>query len=149
LDLAITDVKPNVPVNIQGQPTAAGAPLAAATSEKLGDGVFLILGGYAALAGGFKEYIGLIEGPQREEMASAIISKAKELIPNKPIKYVVNTHAHFDHSSGIRTFMAEGATVITHQSNKAFLEKVGTMPHTLTPDKLAESKRKPSFETMT
>src|SRR5262249_29176573 len=43
LDLTITDVKPNVPVNIQGQPTGAGAPLAAATSEKLGDGVFLIL----------------------------------------------------------------------------------------------------------
>src|SRR5262250_197786 len=148
LDLTITDVKPNVPVNIQAPPPQAPAA-AAATSEKLGEGVYLILGGYAALAVDFKDYIVVIEGPQSEDRASAIIAKAKELIPNKPIKYVVNTHAHFDHSSGIRTFMAEGATVITHQSNKAFLEKVGTMPHTLTPDKLAESKRKPSFETMT
>jgi glyoxylase-like metal-dependent hydrolase (beta-lactamase superfamily II) len=149
LDLTITDVKPNVAVNIQAPAAQAPAAVAAATSEKLGDGVYLILGGYAALAVDFKDYIVVIEGPQSEERASAIIAKAKELIPNKPIKYVVNTHAHFDHSSGIRTFMAEGATVITYQSNKAFLEKVGTLPHTLNPDRLTQSKRKPSIETMT
>jgi glyoxylase-like metal-dependent hydrolase (beta-lactamase superfamily II) len=150
LDLTITDVKPNIAVNITapaGQ--APPAQAAAATSEKLGDGVYLILGGYAAVAVDFKDYIVVIEGPQSEDRASAIIAKAKELIPNKPIKYVVNTHAHFDHSSGIRTFMAEGATIITHQANKPFLEKVGTLPHTLTPDKLAQAKRKPSIETMT
>jgi hypothetical protein len=45
--------------------------------------------------------------------------------------------------------MAEGATVLTHQVNKAFLEKVGTLPHTLNPDKLAESKRKPAVEAVT
>src|SRR5262249_49504842 len=121
----------------------------ATTSEKLGDGVYLILGGYAAVAVDFKDYIVVIEGPQSEERASAIIAETKKLIPNKPIRYVVNTHAHFDHSSGIRTFMAEGATVITHQGNKAFLEKVGSLPHTLNPDKLAMSKKKPSIETMT
>jgi glyoxylase-like metal-dependent hydrolase (beta-lactamase superfamily II) len=150
LDLTITDVKPNVAVNIQAAANApAPAAPAAATSEKLSDGVYLILGGYAAIAVDFKDYIVVIEGPQSEDRASAIIAKAKELIPNKPIRYVVNTHAHFDHSSGIRTFMAEGATVITHQGNKAFLEKVGSLPHTLNPDKLAMSRKKPSIETMT
>jgi len=150
LDLTITDVKPNVAVNIQ--PAAAGGGgggAQTATSEKLSDGVYLILGGYAAIAVDFKDYIVVIEGPQSEERASAIIAKAKELIPGKPIKYVVNTHAHYDHSSGLRTFMAEGATVITHQVNKPFLEKVGTMPHTLNPDKLEQAKKKPSIETMT
>jgi glyoxylase-like metal-dependent hydrolase (beta-lactamase superfamily II) len=149
LDLTITDVKPNVPVNIQAPPPQAPAAAASATSEKLGEGVYLILGGYAALAVDFKDYIVVIEGPQSEDRASAIIAETKKLIPNKPIRYVVNTHAHFDHSSGLRTFMAEGATIITHQTNKAFLEKVGSLPHTLSPDKLAESKRKPSIETMT
>jgi glyoxylase-like metal-dependent hydrolase (beta-lactamase superfamily II) len=149
LDLTITDVKPNVPVNIQVQPPQAPAAAASTTSEKLGDGVYLILGGYAALAVDFKDYIVVIEGPQSEDRASAIIAEAKKLIPNKPIRYVVNTHAHFDHSSGLRTFMAEGATVITHQTNKAFLEKVGSLPHMLNPDKLAQANRKPSIETMT
>src|SRR6202521_3880825 len=50
LDLTVTDVKPNAPANITsgGAPPAGGLP--PATSEKLGDGVFLILGGYAAMA---------------------------------------------------------------------------------------------------
>src|SRR5262244_3683460 len=77
LDLTITDVKTNVPVNIQAPPPQAPAA-AAATSEKLGEGVYLILGGYAALAVDFKDYIVVIEGPQSEERASAIISKTKE-----------------------------------------------------------------------
>ena len=149
LDLTITDVKPNVPANIQAPAAQPPAAAAAATSEKLGDGVYLILGGYAALAVDFKDYIVVIEGPQSEERASAIIAEAKKLIPNKPIKYVVNTHAHYDHSSGLRTFMAEGATIVTHQINKPFLEKVGALPHTLNPDKLQQAKKKPSIETMT
>src|SRR5215831_3362803 len=121
LDLTITDVKPNAAVAIQPLP-APNAAAATATSEKLGDGVYLILGGYAALAVDFKDYIVVVEGPQSEDRANAIINEAKKLIPNKPIRYVVNTHAHFDHSSGLRTFMAEGATVVTHQANKPFFE---------------------------
>jgi len=149
LDLTVTDVKPNAAVNVQAPQQQAPPATTAATSEKLGDGVYLVLGGYGAVAVDFKDYIVVIEGPQSEERASAVIDETKKQIPNKPIKYVVNTHAHFDHSSGLRTFMAEGATIITHQVNKPFLEKVGTLPHTLNPDKLAQSKRKPSIETMT
>lgn len=149
LDLTITDVKPNIAANIQ--PTAApagGAAPAAVTSEKLGDGVYLILGGYGALAVDFKDYIVVIEGPQSEERATAIITETKKVIPNKPIKYVVNTHAHFDHSSGLRTFVAEGATIVTHQVNKPYFEKIFAMPHTLNPDKLELAKKKPTFETV-
>jgi glyoxylase-like metal-dependent hydrolase (beta-lactamase superfamily II) len=149
LDLTITDVKPNAPANIQAPaPQAPPAQAAAATSEKLGDGVYLVLGGYAAIAVDFKDYIVVIEGPQSEDRASAIIAEAKKLIPNKPIKYVVNTHAHFDHSSGLRTFVAEGATILTHQTNKAYFEKVLARPHTLNPDKQEQAKKKVSVETV-
>jgi glyoxylase-like metal-dependent hydrolase (beta-lactamase superfamily II) len=149
LDLTITDVKPNAPANIQAPaPQAAAAQAPAATSEKLGDGVYLILGGYAAIAVDFKDYIVVIEGPQSEERASAIIAEAKKVIPNKPIRYVINTHAHFDHSSGLRTFVAEGATIVTHQVNKPYFEKVLARPHTLNPDKQEQAKRKVSVETV-
>ena len=83
----------------------------------------LILGGYACLAVDFKDYIVVIEGPQSEARATQIITEAKRLIPGKPIRYVVNTHHHIDHSSGLRTFVAEGATVVTHEMNKAVLRK--------------------------
>src|SRR5712691_9743723 len=98
LDLTVTDVKPNAPANIQ--PPPAGGQPPATTSRQLGDGVYLILGGYASIAVDFKDYIVVIEGGNSEAGANAIITEAKRLIPNKPIKYLVNTHNHFDHSSG-------------------------------------------------
>jgi glyoxylase-like metal-dependent hydrolase (beta-lactamase superfamily II) len=147
LDLMVTDVKPNATASITGgQPPPAALP--AATSEKLGDGMYLILGGYAAIAADFKDYIVVIEGPQNDQRAQAIIAEAKRLIPNKPIRYVVNTHQHFDHAGGLRAFVAEGATVITHQINKSYYEKVWANPHTLVPDKLAQNPKKPKFETV-
>lgn len=157
LDLTINDVKPNAPVDIQapqrgggaGQAAGGGGQAPATPTEKLADGVYLILGGYASIAVDFKDYIVVIEGPQSEARASAIITEAKRLIPNKPIRYVVNTHAHFDHASGLRTFAAEGATIITHEINKPYYERIFKLPHTLSPDKLSTSGRTPTFETMT
>jgi len=152
LDLVVLDVKPNAPANIQppqGQGGGGGGAPAATTSQKLGDGVYLILPAYAAVAVDFKDGIVVIEGPQSEARASAIIAEAKRVIPNKPIKYVVNTHAHFDHAGGLRTFVAEGATIVTHEINKPYYERIFAVPHTLGPDKLAQSKAKLSIETVT
>jgi glyoxylase-like metal-dependent hydrolase (beta-lactamase superfamily II) len=115
-------VKVNASVNIQAPEGRGGAPAAAAgapasppaQSEKLGDGVYLITGGYAVIAVDFKDHITLVECGQSEARALAVIAEVKRVIPNKAIKYVVNTHSHFDHSSGLRTFVAEGSTIITH-----------------------------------
>lgn len=147
LELMVTDVKANAPVDIQGNP--AGAPQTPpATSQKLADGVYLILPAYAALAVDFKDYIVIVEGPQSEERATAIINEAKRVIPNKPIKYVVNTHNHFDHSGGLRTFIAEGATIITYEGNKAYYQKIFALPHTLNPDRQSKARKKILIETM-
>jgi len=157
LDLTVADVKPNLTVTIQAPQGRGGAPAAtppaagqaATPTEKLADGVYLILGGYASVAIDFKDYIVVIEGPQSDDRAAQIITAAKRLIPNKPIRYVVNTHHHFDHSGGLRAFVAEGATVVTHEINKPYYEKTFAMPHTLSPDRLAMAPRKATFETVT
>jgi glyoxylase-like metal-dependent hydrolase (beta-lactamase superfamily II) len=72
-----------------------------------------------------------MEAPANEERAKAVIAETKLLIPNKPIRYVINTHHHFDHSSGLRTFVAEGATIVTQAVNKPYFEKIFAQPHTL------------------
>ena len=90
----------------------------------------------------------VIEGPQNEMRAQQIISQAKMLVPNKPIKYVVNTHSHFDHAGGLRAFVAEGATVVTQQINKPYYEKIWANPHTLAPDKLSKNPKKATFKTV-
>ena len=83
----------------------------------------------------------MIESGQNEARALAVIAEAKRLIPNKPIRYVVNTHSHIDHSERPAGFVAEGSTILTHQSNKAYLEKVLSLPHTLNPDQAQQKGR--------
>ena len=91
----------------------------------------------------FKNYIVVVEGPQNDMRAAQIIAEAKRLVPNKPIKYVINTHAHFDHVGGLRAFVAEGATIVTHQGNKGYYEKIFANPHTLVPEMLSQMKPRP------
>jgi glyoxylase-like metal-dependent hydrolase (beta-lactamase superfamily II) len=124
---------------------AAPAP----TAKKLADGIYMITGGYRSVAVEMKDHIVLIEAPQSEATTNTIIAEVKKAIPNKPIKYVVNTHTHADHSGGLRAAVAEGAIVITHESNKSLYEKWFTNSRTLLmPDKLSQSEKKAKFEYM-
>jgi glyoxylase-like metal-dependent hydrolase (beta-lactamase superfamily II) len=126
-----------------GPPAAAAGP----TSERLADGVYRINGAYNAMAIEFKDHIVLFEGgPQNEARSMAIIAEAKKVIPNKPIRYSILTHHHFDHSSGLPAVVAEGATIITHQVNTAFLMKALSAPRTLAPDAMSKSGKKPKIE---
>ena len=129
-----------------GAPGAAPAAPPAVQSEKLADGVFRITGGYVALAVDFKDHVVILEGGQNEARGLAVIAETKKLFPGKPIRYVVNTHAHFDHASGLAPFAAEGITIVTHANNRAFLDKALNNPRTLAGDALAKSKRKARLE---
>ena len=118
--------------------------------EKLADGVFYLRGGsHHSLAIDQADHIVIVEGPQNEARSSAVIAKAKETIPDKPIRYVINTHAHFDHAGGLRTYVDEGATIVTHALNQAFYEQAWAAPRTLNPDMLAKSGKSATFEPVT
>lgn len=90
----------------------------------------------------------LIEAPQHEARTLAVIRRARELRPGKPLTRVVNTHHHFDHSAGIRAAVAEGLTVVTHAGNAAFVREIAARPHTRNPDALARQPRQASVETV-
>ncbi len=111
--------------------------------DDLGNGAWLITGGYGSVVVNFGDYIVVVEGPSNEARSEAIIAEAHKLVPNKPIKYVINTHSHFDHAGGLRTFVAEGATIVTQQNNKGYWEMLFDNPHTIQPDKLSMMNPKP------
>src|SRR5690606_35029684 len=132
-----------------GAPAFAGPTPAAQgpASEKLAAGVWRINGPYNALAVEFGDHIVLFEpGPQNEARAQAIMAEARRVIPNKPIRYGVISHHHFDHTSGVPAVVAEGITIDTPEVNKAFLENALGAPRTLVGDTLARSGRKPVVE---
>jgi glyoxylase-like metal-dependent hydrolase (beta-lactamase superfamily II) len=135
-----------------GRGPGGGAPPAmTVTSEKLGDGLYRLTtgaGSYDSVIVEFKDYIMMLEAGQSIARATAYVAKTKELIPNKPIRYVMNTHPHSDHTGGLPVLVAEGATIITQKNNEEFLSKALNTPRTLLDDPLAKDPKKARFETV-
>ena len=120
-------------------------PALAVTAEKLGEGLYRLTtgpGSYDSLLVEFKDHLMMLEAGQAEARALAYIAEAKKLVPNKPIRYVMNTHPHADHTGGLPALVAEGATIITHQNNEAFFERALNTPRTLLNDTLAKNPKK-------
>jgi glyoxylase-like metal-dependent hydrolase (beta-lactamase superfamily II) len=128
-----------------------GAPAMTVTSEKLGDGLYRLTtgaGSYDSVIVEFKDYIMMLEAGQSIARATAYVAKTKELIPNKPIRYVMDTHPHSDHTGGLPVLVEEGATIITQKNNEAFLSGALNTPRTLMTDTLAMNPKKAKFETV-
>lgn len=148
LDLTVTAVRANPPVDIEVPAQVRNDPVPV-KSEKAADGVWYITGisAYGVVIE-TKDYLIVVEAPHGERRSLAVMAEVKKLVPNKPIKYLVNTHYHFDHSSGIRTYAAEGVTIVIHEVNRPYFERAAQNTWNLEPDRLAKSKRKPVFQAM-
>ena len=134
------------------RPNACGDPLEApeavrradfavrVESQRLAAGVWLLGGGsHNSVAVEFEEYVVVVEAPLDEARNLAVIEEIVRLAPDKPIRYVVNTHQHHDHIGGLRTYMHIGATIVTHWKNYDFYRRdvLNYAPRTLAPDMLS------------
>ena len=134
LDLTVTDAHANVSLDLPVPDAVRSAklPPVVVKSQKLADGVWFMGGGtHNSVLVEYPTYLVMIDGPNGDARSLAVMDEAKKLVPGKPIKYLVNTHNHFDHAGGVRAYVAEGATIITADINKGFYEKVWKNPHTL------------------
>lgn len=132
-----------------GGPPGGAAPQMMVTAEKLGDGLYRLTtgpGSYDSLIVEFRDHIMMLEAGQSEARALAYIAEAKRLIPNKPIRYVMNTHPHADHTGGLPALVAEGATIVTQQNNVEFFDRALNTPRTLLNDTLAKNPKKATIE---
>ena len=146
LDLAVSSVKVNKPVDITVPGVIATLKPASIAVTNLADGVYYLTGGtHHSVLIEQKDHLVLVEAPLNEDQSLALAAKSKEIAPNKPIKYVINSHVHFDHSGGLRTFVAQGATIVTQDLSKAYYEKVWANPHTIKPDALAKEPKPAQF----
>jgi glyoxylase-like metal-dependent hydrolase (beta-lactamase superfamily II) len=91
-------------------------------------------GGANNLIVNMKDGLAVVDAPTDEGQSRWVIDAAKAKYPGKPIKYLVLTHHHMDHTGGMRAFVAEGATVYVPAQDKAYFEQVAKAPHTLEPD---------------
>ena len=84
------------------------------------------------------DHILVIESGQSDARGMAVMAAAKQAIPGKPIRFVVNSHPHFDHASGLAAAVAEGATILTHRNNEEVLERLLSGPRMLIGDSLSK-----------
>jgi glyoxylase-like metal-dependent hydrolase (beta-lactamase superfamily II) len=157
----VTSVKPNAPVTVLPVPDAvrnAVVPAPRVESTKLADGVWL-LGGqtHNSLLVEFRDYVAVVDTPNNEARSLAVIAEAERLAPGKPIQYAINTHHHFDHVGGLRTYLSQGTTIVTHETNKQYYIDIlfHPAPRTLMPDRFSLyspmywiSRRPPPIETV-
>jgi glyoxylase-like metal-dependent hydrolase (beta-lactamase superfamily II) len=153
LDIMITSVTPNAAVSLPVPENVAQAPAPPAAPpvqiDQVGEGLWsLNAAGTRSLAVEFADHIVMLEGPTSEARSVAVNDAVRKAVPAKPIRYVVNTHAHYDHAGGLRTYVDEGITVITHESNKPFFEQAWARPRTVEPDALARSRKPAMIETV-
>jgi glyoxylase-like metal-dependent hydrolase (beta-lactamase superfamily II) len=121
-----------------GMKSAPPAPASAPSSAKYADNVYTVnvTPDYNSLVVGFKDYVFVMEAPNNDATSRRIIAEIKKLFPGKPIRYLALTHHHDDHGGGIRTYVAEGVTVIGLPGQKTFFETVMKSTFTINPDAL-------------
>ena len=126
----------------------SGPPPANVTAEEVADGVWFLAGqSHHSVLVELSDHLMLIEAPN-EVRTLAVIAKARELVPDKPLTHLVNTHHHFDHSGGIRAAVSEGLVIITHAANASFYQELAERTSTIAPDALAQNPQSLTLETV-
>jgi glyoxylase-like metal-dependent hydrolase (beta-lactamase superfamily II) len=89
-----------------------------------------------------KDHLVVFDAPYGEALSRTVIDLAKAKYPGKPIKYLVQTHHHMDHSGGLRAYVAEGATILVAAPTRAYFDRALRNPRTVAND-AQQKARKP------
>jgi glyoxylase-like metal-dependent hydrolase (beta-lactamase superfamily II) len=152
-ELNVSAVRVNTATAFDVPPSIAAAPVPVVTDvavTALAPGVVFLSGTtHNSVVVAQARGIVVVEAPLNEARSDAVLAKVRELFPGKAITNVINTHTHFDHAGGLRTYVDAGVTVITHARNAAYYRRVWAAPRTIAPDRLARSGRTARFTTFT
>jgi glyoxylase-like metal-dependent hydrolase (beta-lactamase superfamily II) len=149
LDLAVTTVEPNAAAAVEVPGAARTFQVAPVRVEArpLGPGVWLMAGGsHHSVLVEFADHLTLVDAPLGDERVGAVLAEARRLVPTKPVRRLIQSHHHFDHTGGTRAAAGEVDTLITAAASREYWEGVLQRPRTLRPDRLAQRQAKPRVE---
>ncbi|MDT5269501.1 MAG: hypothetical protein QOH49_1687 [Acidobacteriota bacterium] len=133
----------------EGYEDLTGSAPPPARETKLAEGVHLFESAANSLVVEFDTYVLVVEPYNGGRGPKPTINKVREMFPSKPVKYVVVTHYHDDHSGGLRSYIANDVTIVTTPANQQYFERMAASNFTLSPDDQTRAPHKPLFEFVT
>ena len=91
--------------------------------EKINDQFYMLIGG-GGNVGVFVSDKNVIMVDNKYEIIEEVLMSSLREISSNPIKYIINTHYHHDHSDGNRAFGKMGIPIISHENAKARMQKI-------------------------
>lgn len=85
--------------------------------EKINNKFYMLLGGGGNVGVFISDGEVILIDNKYEILEDVLMASLRE-ITDKPIKYIINTHFHHDHSDGNRAFGKQGIPIISHQNAK-------------------------------
>jgi hypothetical protein len=134
------------PADVRSAPLPTPPPVTV-TAEPIAKGIWWLAGSgnHRSVLFEFADHLTLFEVPVNEARSKAVIDKARELVPNKPLTQAIVSHHHFDHSGGLRVAVAEGLTIITYAGNIDLFKELIARKHSISEDALARNPLAPKF----
>ncbi len=115
VDTPVADLAAPAAVRAAAEPPSF--PTTPLTSVPVAKGIWRISNGTSVVE--FRDHLVLFElGVNARGQAKAVLDHARALVPGKPIRYLIASHNHFDHTMGIREAVAEGITIIQRASTE-------------------------------
>jgi hypothetical protein len=119
---------------------------AASPARELAPGVLQIPGAWNVNLVRQDDGVVIIEAPLSSAYTAKVIDEAARRFPGVPIKAVITTSDSWPHIGGVREYVARRIPIYVLDLNRPVLERLLAAPHTLRPDLLARSPRKPRFQ---
>lgn len=117
--------------------------------EKLGEGLYMIRGPYNIVFAEFRDQIVVFEAPLNSRYSETCLALIRATVPDKPVRYLVSTHFHYDHVAGVRPYIAGGVSILTTPDAQPIIEQVAASRRTMYPDALSRNPQSPKIEILT